>query len=93
MRNAPITDTDSMNHNLNFSVALVLLKRGEKLARKGWKDLGMFIKMQVPNEHSKMSKPYIYLHVSVYRSQDTLVPWIPSQEDMFAEDWSLIIDL
>ncbi len=36
--------------NLNFGDALVALKLGKKVARKGWNGKGLFVFMQVPAE-------------------------------------------
>lgn len=43
------------------------------------------IKVQRPDEHSKMTAPYLYVE-----SRFGLVPWIPTQIEMFSEDWELI---
>jgi hypothetical protein len=67
----------------DFGIALQLLKRGKSVARKGWNGKGQSLALQVPDEHSKMSCPYVYIQTV----QGTLVPWFPSQTDMLAEDW------
>lgn len=33
----------------------------DKVARKGWNGKGMWIRIQVPTEKSKMTLPYIYM--------------------------------
>ena len=43
----------------------------------------MYIQLQVPDKHSKMTLPYIYMKTV----QGDLVPWIASQTDMLADDW------
>jgi len=43
------------------------------------------IRRQVPDEHSKMTAPYLYVE-----SRFGMVPWIPTQVEMFAEDWYVI---
>lgn len=55
----------------------------KRFARIGWNGKGQYIQMQVPDEHSKMTVPYLYIKTA----QDALVPWIASQTDMLAEDW------
>ena len=67
----------------SFSRALHTLKQGGKVARAGWNGKGMYIDMQVPDENSKMGRPYLFIK-SV---DDKLVPWLPSQTDLLAEDW------
>lgn len=57
--------------------------RGGRFARAGWNGKGMYIQLQVPDEHSKMTLPYIYMKTV----QGDLVPWLASQTDMLADDW------
>ena len=57
--------------------------RGGRFARSGWNGKGMYIQLQVPDEHSKMSLPYIFIRTV----QGDLVPWLASQTDMLADDW------
>lgn len=68
---------------LNFSQALEAIKIGTKMTRSGWNGSGMYIKLQTPDENSKMQRPYIYM--SPVDGQ--LVPWVASQSDLLAEDW------
>lgn len=69
-----------------FSVALERLKNGDKVSRKGWNGANQYINMQVPDAHSKMGAPYLYL----FNSQQKNIPWVPSQGDLFAEDWIVV---
>ena len=62
------------------------LKEGKKVARKGWNGKGMWLELQVPDENSKMSLPYIYMSTI----DGNLVPWLASQTDMLATDWNLV---
>ena len=71
---------------LTFGWAIEQLKLGKKVARKGWNGKGMFLGLQIPDEHSKMNLPYIYM--STVTGQ--LVPWLASQTDMLSEDWDLV---
>lgn len=67
----------------DFGYAVRLLKAGKRVSREGWNGRGMWLALQVPDEHSKMGLPYIYM-----RTVDgKLVPWLASQTDMLAEDW------
>ena len=68
---------------MNFSDALEHLKRGGKVSRSGWNGKGMWLAIQRPDAQSKMSLPYIY----VSTVKGNLVPWIPGQVDIFADDW------
>ena len=70
----------------NFGWALDRLKAGMKVARKGWNGKGMWLNLQVPDAHSKMSLPYIYMKTA----DNHQVPWLASQTDMLAEDWEIV---
>lgn len=72
---------------MEFGEAIFHLKKGERVARKGWNGKDMFLELQMPDEHSKMTLPYIYMSTV----QGDLVPWLASQTDMLAEDWQLVI--
>lgn len=71
---------------LDFGEALDALKKGYKVARAGWNGKGMWLSMQVPDAHSKMSLPYIYMKTA----DNHLVPWLASQTDVLAEDWMMV---
>lgn len=76
----------------NFGEAIKYLKRGLKVARKGWNGVGIYLELQVPDEHSKMTQPYIYINTNslVTDNPDApkgRVPWFASQTDMLADDW------
>lgn len=72
---------------MNFGEALDVLKDGGKVYRDGWNGKGMWLKLQEPNENSKMTMPYIYMKTV----DDKLVPWLASQTDMLAEDWCKVM--
>lgn len=71
---------------LSFSQALGVLKKGHKVSRIGWNGKGMWLKLQHPDENSKMTLPYIYM----YTADKNLVPWVASQTDILAEDWEVV---
>ena len=72
-----------MTVRINFSDALNLLKLDRRVAREGWNGKGMWIELQHPDSHSKMTLPYIYMKTV----DGDLVPWLASQTDILAEDW------
>ncbi|MCU5414748.1 DUF2829 domain-containing protein [Bacillus wiedmannii] len=77
---------------MNFGSALELLKQGEKVARKGWNGKGIFLELQRPDEHSKMTHPYIFIDTTSLQTNNehapkSRVPWLASQTDMLANDW------
>lgn len=63
------------------------LRNGSKVARSGWNSKGLHLALQVPDEHSKITLPYIYM----YTAQGDLVPWTASQTDILANDWELVL--
>lgn len=77
---------------MDFGWALRQLKEGKKVCRLGWNGKGIYIELQRPDEHSKMTQPYIYIVTTGLQSDNPnaprgIVPWIASQTDMLAEDW------
>lgn len=72
---------------LNFGQAIEAMKAGSKVSRDGWNGKGMWIALQVPDQHSKMQQPYIYM----CPVGGKLVPWLASQADMLANDWQVLI--
>jgi len=71
---------------MEIGAALEFLKHGKKVARSGWNGKNMYLELQVPDENSKMTLPYIYMSTV----QGDLVPWLASQTDILAEDWELV---
>lgn len=71
---------------LNFSDALAFLKNGYRVKRAGWNGKEQYLMLQLPDEGSKMTLPYIYIRTV----QSDLVPWVASQTDLLAEDWDVI---
>ena len=71
---------------MTFSEALEELRDGRKVARHGWNGKNMWIALQKPDEHSKMTLPYIYM----FTATGHLVPWLASQTDILANDWMSI---
>ena len=69
---------------MDFGDAVKKMKyRGGRFARDGWNGKNQYIELQRPDEHSKMSLPYIFIRTV----QGDLVPWLASQTDMLADDW------
>ena len=71
-----------------FGWAIKQLHNGSAVARAGWNGKGMWLKLQVPDAHSKMSLPYIYMKTE----QGDLVPWLASQTDVLATDWEMVVE-
>lgn len=66
--------------------AVKQLQNGSKVARQGWNGKGMYLHLQVPDSHSKMTLPYVYMKTA----DEHLVPWLCSQTDLLAADWTVV---
>ena len=80
---------------VDFGKALEALKSGSVVLRKGWNGKGIYLLLQKPDEHSKMTLPYIYIETSYLDTDNQYatkgrVPWLASQTDLLAEDWVII---
>ena len=68
---------------MNISEAIELMRAGQKVARIGWNGAGQFLELQMPDDHSKMTLPYIFINTVT----GDRVPWLASQTDILATDW------
>lgn len=78
---------------MDIGSALFALRRGMRVCRAGWNGKGMWLKLQTPDENSKMTLPYIYIEYPeghVAYPQGSRVPWLASQTDILAEDWLVV---
>jgi hypothetical protein len=77
---------------MTFGEAISALKEGKRVSRTGWNGKGMWLELQVPDAHSKMTLPYIYLNYpnDSLHTPGARVPWLASQTDMLAEDWGIV---
>ncbi|MBQ8372711.1 MAG: DUF2829 domain-containing protein [Candidatus Methanomethylophilaceae archaeon] len=79
---------------MDFGDVIKAMKKNpeKKYARKGWNGKGIYIQMQVPDEHSANTLPYIYMVTDKLVSDNPdaprgRVPWLASQTDMLCDDW------
>lgn len=77
---------------LTFGDAVHFLKQGKRVARHGWNGKGMWLEIQRPDEHSKMTLPYLYLNYpnDSANTPGARVPWLASQTDVLCEDWVVL---
>lgn len=86
-----------MNKNrFGFGQAIEELKKGNRVKRAGWNGVGIFLELQVPDEHSKMTHPYIYIDTTELVTNNPnapkdRVPWLASQTDMLSDDWMVTL--
>lgn len=70
-------------HDIGWAVKQ--LWDGGRVCRAGWNGRGMWLELQRPDTHSKMTLPYVYMRTV----QGDLVPWLCSQTDLLAIDWEM----
>ena len=77
---------------MNFGQAIEELKKGKKVARKGWNGKGMFIYLTFGSQcDEKILKKKINPHIDMKSSDDSIViGWLASQTDMLSEDWYIV---
>lgn len=75
---------DQPRTDLSFSEALDCVKKGDKISRLAFRDT-CYIMAQIPDENSKMTKPYLYM----VKGEDKF-PVDLSCESIFANDWYLL---
>lgn len=80
--------------NMTFGDAIVALKAGQRVARAGWNGKGMWL-MHVPVDLAdKVAFQYAALNalpwIGMKTADDKFVPWLASQTDMLAEDWTIV---
>jgi hypothetical protein len=89
---------------LSFGHAVEALKAGKRVARAGWNGKGMWLVL-VPgtqgltvDEGRPLAKAglavgtrFNYLpHIDMFTAQGDLVPWLASQTDVLATDWTVL---
>jgi hypothetical protein len=77
---------------MTFGLAIEAMKKGLKVQRAGWNGKGLWLELQVPDAHSKMTLPYIFMSYpqDAQNTPGARVPWLASQTDMLAEDWRIV---
>lgn len=95
------TDTEM---SMDFGAALIALKKGEKLARKGWNGKDMFVVYQrgypegIPCnkqtaeawglEEGDLFKCESYLQIKMANGSHAM--WVPSINDVLSNDWEVV---
>jgi uncharacterized protein DUF2829 len=68
---------------MDFSNALFMLKKGQKLTREGWN--GVYLDVQQRTDEHVLPCICIGPAFPVKR-----MDWVPRQADIFAEDWMVV---
>lgn len=86
---------------MDFSEALVQIKKGYKVARSGWNGKQMFIFL-VPGSVFTVNRPPLlgiypegteiqyHSHIDMRTADGSIVTWVASQTDLLANDWELV---
>jgi len=84
---------------MTFGDALSLLKCGEIVNRSGWNGKGMFLYYVPANDYPSITDaakkhfgdtvPYRD-YIAIRSVNGEVVPWVASQSDILANDWSLL---
>lgn len=77
-----------------FDTALKYMKRGMKMARKGWNGKGIYVSKRDAKTCDCEGNigAFLYIDTNGLKTDNpdapkSIVPWAPSQTDMLAEDW------
>ena len=85
----------------DFGYALMFLKQGKKVARKGWNGKGQFV-YYVPADRyvakteaaksvmDKDGKVSYRAYLALKTAQGDIATWVPSISDCLAEDWEVV---
>ena len=69
---------------MDFGTAFSQVKNGKAMRLPHWpKDAK--IKAQIPDEHSKMTAPYLYVE-----SRFGMVPWKETMIELFSDAWEVL---
>ncbi len=76
------------------------LKSGKRICRSGWNGKGMWLEIDQQlnpgsslirrSKHENNRSYAVANHVWMKTAQDTYIPWLCSQSDLFANDWELV---
>lgn len=94
-----------MGEELDFGEALVKLRCGLRVARKGWNGKGMWLSLtpgRRVDADKFWSKPnaefakenggtaLVLPYITMKTADGCIVPWLASQTDILAEDWMVV---
>lgn len=69
---------------MEFGKAFEQVKRGKGMRPPQWSD-DVVIRAQFPDEHSKMTAPYLYVESRYGR-----VPWRETNIELFSDQWEVV---
>lgn len=71
----------------NFGEAIKYLKRGLKVARKGWNGKGMYVQL---NEARDFEFSELCPFLTIKNVRNSFDTWVPSISDLLSEDWVIL---
>lgn len=91
-------------NGMTFGMAIEAMKKGDKVARAGWNGKGMFLyhvpANSYPAQRNLAGSPLLGVfqddmvpygaYIAMKTAQDNVIPWLASQTDMLAEDWTIV---
>jgi hypothetical protein len=93
------------NIHLNFGDALAAIKQGHRISRSGWNGAGLYLakvtqgqRVDADSFWSKHNRDHavamggsaeVLPYITMKTAQGTIVPWLASQTDLLAEDWTV----
>lgn len=79
---------------MNFGKALEALKDGKKVVRAGWNGKGMWLVLVEARNYSvdavRSGSHSVLPWIGMKTAGDEFVPWLASQTDVLAEDWTTV---
>jgi hypothetical protein len=75
-----------MGETFGIGRAVDEMRTGRRVSRGGWNGKSQFLELQRPDEHSKMTLPYVFITTV----DGNRVPWLCSQTDLLATDWYVV---
>lgn len=86
---------------MSLGHAVKALKEGHKVARLGWNGKGMFLFLVAGSTFKVNRAPLLgiypegteikyHAHIDMKTAQGYVVPWLASQADVLADDWSIV---
>jgi hypothetical protein len=94
-------ETLTKENDMNFSEALTAIKEGKRVARSGWNGSNMFLFLVAGSNFKVNREPLLSImgegsevtyrpHIDMKDAEGKVVPWLASQTDLMADDWSIV---
>ena len=90
---------NDLKRGVDIGQAVLLLKAGFRMQRKGWNGKGMFLYYVPADEYPAQTdvakesfgdKVAYGAYVAMRTADGTVIPWLASQTDLLAKDWTVV---